>query len=79
VILSLFPPSEQLLNLIKKKIAPSEQLLNLIKKYHTIRTRRAYTSIGIDLDRDPGYTSPARGLERPQPGPYVSPFTRSRL
>ena len=42
-------------------------------------SRRAYTSIGIDLDRDPGYTSPTRGLERPQPGPYVSPFTRSRL
>jgi hypothetical protein len=49
---------------------------------HAQRTEkyiRPYTSIGIDLDRDPGYTSPARGLERPQPGPYVSPFTRSRL
>ncbi|XP_071162463.1 centrosomal protein of 112 kDa-like isoform X4 [Mytilus edulis] len=34
--------------------------------------RRAYTSIGIDLDRDPGYTSPSRGLEKPQPGPYGS-------
>ncbi|XP_063427729.1 centrosomal protein of 112 kDa-like isoform X3 [Mytilus trossulus] len=36
--------------------------------------RRAYTSIGIDLDRDPGYTSPSRGLEKPQPGPYDDSF-----
>ena len=48
------------------------------QKYHfldyTLIDRRPHTSLGFDLDKAPGLTSPTRGLEQPELGgtAYVS-------
>ena len=49
-----------------------------VQKYHFIDyvliDRRPHTSLGFDLDKAPGLTSPTRGLEQPELGgtAYVS-------